>query len=146
VSRLEVPVASEIAPALSSATVAYDTLGGNDIVFEVESTPALAGERYVLLVGSSRMVPGFKLPAGGTALLNLDGTTEVLLQAANGPFLPNAVGVLDASGRAVPGTRLNLGQVSGLTALVGLRFNALGVVITSQGRFLATNPVQWVMR
>ncbi len=146
VSRLDIPVAGEILPALSSHTVSYDTLGGSDIDFQLESTPALAGAPYVVLFGESGMTPGFALPGGGTALLNVDAVTTGFLSALNGPFTPGTLGVLDAGGSAVPSPRLVLSAFPPLTPLVGMRFNALGVVLTSNGRDVATNPLGWAFR
>ena len=146
VSKLEILVADVIRPALTSKTQFYDTLQPTDVTFALESTPAYAGRTYFVLFGVTGIAPGFPVPGGGHAWLNVDPLTTDLLPLINSSFLPNCAGVLDASGSASPSPRVRLSTIAGLQALVGLRMTALGAVVPTGGGFLVTNPVDWVFQ
>ncbi len=142
-SWFDVPVMNEVAPALSSSELIFRTRRRADMSLRLESTSVLAGSPYVLLIGASGMTPGFALPGGAPALLNIDGTTSGLLPLLGGSFLPNGLGTLDATGTASPAPAIRLGQIPEPAALAGLRGIVLGVVGTPSG-WRATNPLEWV--
>ena len=144
-SWFEIPVAKTIQPALTSATLNFDTTVPADIVFNLDGTRLLAGSLYWLVFGASGISPGTAIPGGGTALLNLDAVTNAMLSMLGTPFLPNGFGTLDQNGRAALQPRIALSGFPALGAFVGLRLNALAVV-SSNNQLLASNPLDVYFR
>ncbi len=141
-SWIEIPVAKTIQPSLTSATLNIDTSVPADVVFNLEGAP---GATYLLAFGASGISPGVLFPGGKTALLNPDAFTIGLPAMVNSPLLPNTLGTLDATGKAVPQPRIVLGNFPALGSLVGLRLNALAVVY-SQNLPSPSNPLDLFFR
>ena len=146
-SWLEIPVAKVIQPALTSATVDFDTRTPTDIVFDLDGTPLLAGKPYFLAFGASGISPGVAIPSPGTgvALLNIDAFTATLWGALGTPLLPNGLGLLDQAGKTAMQPRIALGGLPPLGPLVGLRLNVIAL-IESNNRLLASNPLDLYFR
>lgn len=144
-SWFEIPIADTIQPGLTSATLDVDTRVSADIAFNLDGTPLVAGGAYFLAFGASGISPGTTLPRGGIAQINTDHVTAGLLGLLNSTFLPNTLGGLDPMGRTSQ-PRIGFTSFPGLApALVGLRLNAIAIV-TSNGRLLASNPLDLYFR
>jgi hypothetical protein len=72
------------------------------------SFPGHAGKSYVSAVGISGIRPGIPLGDGRVINLALDSIAIASLQGALDPFLPNRVGILNASGEGVTALDVNL--------------------------------------
>ncbi|MDY6954804.1 MAG: hypothetical protein SWE60_25155, partial [Thermodesulfobacteriota bacterium] len=87
-----------------------DTLpaSGGIINYSVSAGVENANRNYYLLGSVTGTEPGLPLPGGMVTLpLVWDPLTDLMLNLANSPALPNWRGVLDASGQAIPGPQLN---------------------------------------
>lgn len=82
------------------------------------------GAPYLLLASRSGTEPGTVLPFGVLPLVP-DGVLDFTLLAAGGPSLPDSIGVLDASGRALPRFEAAPGD---LLELVGSRLDWAAIV------------------
>ncbi len=135
-SRIELPlrpyvpnVAPRFAEQSESASIAH--------TMRVSGTAARAGWIYALLLGTSGEAPATVFPGIDPIPLVFDSVTIDGANAANGPYLPNFVGVLGASGFAFPAMTVPAGT---FPQLVGLRVTFAGVLLDPAGPVLALGP------
>lgn len=86
--------------------------------FALQGRTVFANRPYLLLGSSSGSSPGIRVSRRVVIPVNPDATLLFLLQIANSPFLPGAVGALDAEGR---GAAFFLAPAGALTPLLGTR-------------------------
>jgi hypothetical protein len=113
-------------PPLSSDVATLSAVTGGAVQLRIDAGIAAAGLTYVMLGTASGTTPGLPLPQGFVLPLNYDAITATLVQAISTPVFANAVGVLDASGRATTTFAVPPGVV---TVLAGrtLHFAGVGV-------------------
>lgn len=99
---------------------------GGSVPFTLTGEP---GAAYLLLGSRSGSEPGLVLPFG-TLPLVVDGVFDFTLLAAGGPELPDSLGVLDTSGRALPRFEVAPGF---LDPILGSRLDWAAVVVESDG-------------
>ncbi|MFN0206895.1 MAG: CocE/NonD family hydrolase C-terminal non-catalytic domain-containing protein [Planctomycetota bacterium] len=135
-SRVEIPLRDyvvNLAPRMAKASSA----AGISHVMRVSGGASRAGWIYAVLTGASGEAPGTTFPGVPTIPLVVDSVTMDAANAANGPFLPNFVGVLNAQGLAFPQVIVPPGV---LPVLVGMRLTFAGVVLDPAGPLEAFGP------
>lgn len=102
-SQAHVATTRRVMPGGRVVTLSTNTMSaaqGGQVQVRVDGGPGTAGASYLVLGTLSGTSPGTPWSNGLVVPLNLDGLSEALLMAANGPLLPGALGTLDGSGRA----------------------------------------------
>ncbi|MFN0206518.1 MAG: CocE/NonD family hydrolase C-terminal non-catalytic domain-containing protein [Planctomycetota bacterium] len=135
-SRVEIPLreyvinmAPRLGTASSTAGISHD--------LRVSGGAGRAGWIYAILLGASGEAPGTTFPGVPTIPLVVDSLTLDGANAANGPFLPNFVGALDAQGYGLASVMVPAGL---FPQLVGMRLTFAGVVLNPAGPIEAFGP------
>jgi hypothetical protein len=116
----QVSATRRIAPPGTVVSLSHNFLQastGGAIEIRVDAGPGAAGSAYLVLGSLAGSNPGTPWTAELTVPLNLDAFSAAMLSAANTALLPNALGQLDAQGRAVA----RFVAPPGLLAPLGLR-------------------------
>ena len=89
--------------------------------------PGAAGHVHVIAASATGTTPGTSLAPGVTVPLVWDAFTDLILLAANGPFLPGFIGNLDGTGWAVATMAIPPGALPAAWAGQNLWFAAAGL-------------------